>query len=271
MKAAQDRRMYALAGVEGILAILALVIAFLLRLPFPQAFDSLALYWWALPLSALVLWYSFWAAGLYRWVWYHLGMKEVIHLAWGINLSSLALAVLLLVITGFPLPKSILVLNWLIALVFLGGTRFTIRLRRELLQAKGPSPVGQKRQRALLVGAGEAAEAILREMGRRAPWDLEIIGCLDDDSHKVGHSIHGLPVLGTIQELPSLARRHEVKEAIIAIPSASGEAMRRIVSLCEEARLRFRTLPSLTELVEGKVGINRLREVNIEDLMGRQP
>ncbi|HEX9051315.1 MAG TPA: nucleoside-diphosphate sugar epimerase/dehydratase, partial [Anaeromyxobacter sp.] len=132
-------------------------------------------------------------------------------------------------------------------------------------------PVEQKKQRILILGAGDAGEMLLREIQQRHAARFEAVGLLDDDPQKRGAHIHGVRVLGNIDDLPRVTSAKDVDEIIIAIPSATGAQMRRVVDLCKSTGVRFRTIPGMDRVIDGRVTVSQLRNVAIEDLLGRDP
>jgi FlaA1/EpsC-like NDP-sugar epimerase len=125
-------------------------------------------------------------------------------------------------------------------------------------------------KRVILIGAGTAAHTILREILRPGSGYVAL-GCLDDDRSKLGIRIHGVPVLGTVDNLPSLVSSEPPDEVLIAVPSATGSQMSRFVSVCNEAKVKVRTVPALADIITGQVTVSQFREVNLEDLLGREP
>lgn len=125
-------------------------------------------------------------------------------------------------------------------------------------------------KRLALIGAGAAAQMILREL-RQPCANCIAVACVDDDPSKRGLKIQGVPVMGCIDELPGILSRHPVDEILIAVPSATAAQMRRFLAICEQTRTKFRTAPALRELISGEVSVKQLRQVNLEDLLGRQP
>jgi FlaA1/EpsC-like NDP-sugar epimerase len=124
--------------------------------------------------------------------------------------------------------------------------------------------------RFLIVGAGNAGEALLREIHRMPVTQYETIGFIDDDPAKRGISIHGIPVLGTVAQLPQICRDRNIEEIAIAIPSATRQQLRRVVQVCEGAQVRFRTVPSITDIASGRLRVSEIRDVDINDLLGRE-
>jgi FlaA1/EpsC-like NDP-sugar epimerase len=146
------------------------------------------------------------------------------------------------------------------------GLRMLIRLYHEEFR----SVEGQRRKRFLIVGAGNAGEALLREIHRMPVIQYDVIGFIDDDPVKQGISIHGIPVLGTVEELPRICRHHNIDEIAIAMPAATRQQHRRVVQVCQGAKIRFRTVPSITDIASGKLRVSQIRDVDINDLLGRE-
>jgi FlaA1/EpsC-like NDP-sugar epimerase len=163
----------------------------------------------------------------------------------------------------------VVAIEWLLAIIMVGGMRFSVRAFRTQI---GSAPSSTKDAiRVLILGAGDAGEMLLREIQQRHLARFDPVGLLDDDPGKRGAHIHGVRVHGTIGELPAIVASLEVAEVIIAIPSATGAQMRTIVDLCKTAGVRFRTIPGLDHLIDGRVTVSQLRNVAIEDLLGRDP
>jgi FlaA1/EpsC-like NDP-sugar epimerase len=160
--------------------------------------------------------------------------------------------------------------------VLAGGLRLAIRSyygRTERMSLKSLWGWGKKRpggHRCLILGAGNTGEQILREMLDNPDLGYEPVGFLDDNPHKKGRSIHGLPVLGQIQDVRRMVGRHQVDEVLIALPTAGPERMQEVVRLCEQAQVTFKTLPSMSELINGRVSVSAFREVDVHDLLGRR-
>ncbi len=268
----RDPRMYALLGTEaGIVA--AAVIGTLLVLGFAAgtAGSNLAQYWWLIPASVAVRIVCFWAFGLYSWVWYYLGVREVLQIGAAVTLGSVAVWAIAVAVTRFDFPETLLMVEWLTVVVGVGGERLFIRVYREHA-ARMESPArGDMKKRLLIVGAGDAALAITRELNRRPSLGYRLVGYADDDERKLGQRVHGVPVLGGMGSISELVSRHRLDEVIIAIPSASAELMRRIVAQCQEAAVKYRTLPALHQIIGGSVTFSRIRNVEVEDLLRREP
>jgi len=148
----------------------------------------------------------------------------------------------------------------------LSGLRMVIRLYNEEFR----TVEGGRLKRFLIVGAGNAGEALLREIHRMTVEQYEVIGFVDDDPAKRGIDIHGIPVLGTVEQLPEICRKRNIEEIAIAIPSATRKQLRHVVQVCEGTKIRFRTVPSITDIASGKYSVSQIRDVDINDLLGRE-
>ena len=150
--------------------------------------------------------------------------------------------------------------------LILGGLRMVIRLYYEEFR----TIEGGRLKRFLIVGAGNAGEALLREIHRMSVTQYEVIGFIDDDPRKQGINIHGIPVLGTVEELPQICTDRNIEEIAIAMPSATHQQLRRVIQVCEGTKIRFRTVPAITDIASGKFRVSQIRDVDINDLLGRK-
>ncbi len=246
----------------------ALFIAYLLRFEFRVPPAHLEVLRVALPFLLIFRVLGFYAEELFRGLWRYTGARDLFAIVRGTCLGTL----LIFAFGTFSLnvfPRSVIAIEWLMALVLVGGARFAVRA---IHARKHPFTVTvSRRQRVLVVGAGDGGELLLREVRSRHGSRWEPVGLLDDDPHKRGEHIHGVRVLGPISALPRVVDERSVDEVFIAIPSATGELMRRIVDHCKRAGVRFKTVPGLDQIVDGRVAVNQLRDVAIEDLLGRDP
>ena len=169
------------------------------------------------------------------------------------------------------LPYSVISMEFLFSLAGVLGVRMLRRLqyeegRREYLKAGGDS---EKSTKTILIGAGSAGNLVAKELNLRTDLGTDIVGFVDDDAHKTGKIIQGVRVLGTTAQIPDLARKLGIKEAVITIVNASSRQIHRITDLCGEAGLKTRIVPGLFELLDKRVTITKVREINIDDLLGR--
>ena len=161
--------------------------------------------------------------------------------------------------------EGLLVLDLFTTVVVVAGLRMLVRLYHEefFSETRGTA------RRFLIVGAGNAGEALLREMLRRKDVNYEVVGFIDDEPAKQGISIHGISVLGNVSQMPQICEKNSIDEIAIAIPSATHQELRRVVQICQGTQLRFSTVPSLTDIASGKLKVSQMRDVDINDLLGR--
>ena len=248
--------------------------AFSLRFDFRPPRTYVDLFWRTLPYLVALRLACFALFGLFHGWWRHVGMRDLVDLVKATTLSSVLLVVALFMtgdlagaLPGRGLPRSVLVLDWITALVLFGGVRFAVRAFRE----ERLLPWKQRRgKRTLIIGAGTAAERLLRETQREGEADLCPVAMVDDDPGKQGMRLHGIPVVGSTAQLRELVTKAGIQQLVIAIPSASRAEMRGIVQACLETGVDFKIVPSMRELLDGRARLGELRSVQIEDLLGRE-
>lgn len=162
--------------------------------------------------------------------------------------------------------EGVIMLDLFTTIMLMSAVRMIVRLYHEEFFAEKRGTA----RRFLIVGAGNAGEALLREMMRRKDAQYEVIGFVDDDPAKQGSEIHGIPVLGTVEQLPQICKKQDVDEIAIAIPSANRKQLRHVVQVCQGTKIRFSTVPSLTDIASGKLRVSQMRDVDINDLLGRE-
>ena len=215
----------------------------------------------------------FYFFGLYRRLWIYASTGELRLIVAAVTTASVLTAGVMatLIVTGnvHPgMPRSALGIDWLLSLVLIGGSRFALRI---LAEQSMTARANGKSKRALVVGAGDAGALVVRELQKSPQLNLTPVGFLDDDPAKQKHSIYGVKVIGMVADLPTAIDLHHVNEVIIAIPSAPGQLVRMVNDVCRLKGVVSRTIPGIYELLGGKVSVNRLREVDISDLLRREP
>jgi len=210
--------------------------------------------------------------GLYRRIWVYASTHELRLITAAVTTASVLTSgvILLLLSTGlvFPgMPRSALGIDWLLSLVLIGGSRFALRI----LSEQSAAPRNGKARRALVIGAGDAGALVVRELQKSAQLNLTPVGFLDDDRAKQHQEIYGVPVIGLVSDIAEVLDSQHVDEVIFAIPSAPGGVVRLINDACRLKGIPSRTMPGIYELIGGKVSVSRLREVDITDLLRREP
>lgn len=230
----------------------------------PDPYLDMALQW--VPVVMLVQIICFRYFGLYRGHWRFASMPDLVRVIQAVIVGSIStLAVIFLFSRLQDTPRSVFPVYAILLTAFLGGPRFLYRWikDRRLYIDSG--------KRVLIAGAGRAGDALARDLIRDPGHGLRPIGFVDDDRRKRGMDIHGIPLMGSCDQIPEIVDEHEIELVILALPSAGSRQIRRIVEYCEMAGVPFRILPRVSDLVAGRVSIDALREVSIEDLLGRDP
>jgi FlaA1/EpsC-like NDP-sugar epimerase len=208
---------------------------------------------------------SFWVAGCFRGVWRFASIPDLVRFVGAVAVGALATAVIYLAYTPIPdPPRAVLALYPIFLLLGLVGSRIVYRvvLERSALN-------GGEQSRALVIGAGQAGNLLIRDLMANGPyWP---VGILDDSETKLGTDLHGVRVVGTIADLPRLARDMDISAVLVAMPTAERSVLNPIVGDCAELGIQCRMLPSLAELADGRVMVSDLRPITVEDLLGREP
>ena len=219
----------------------------------------------ALPLIILCQAFSYIVFGLYRGIWRFASLPDLVCIGKSIFLGISILTLMVFLVTRMSgVPRTVIPLYAILLFTFLGGNRVVYRyLKDRRVEISGGT-------RVLVIGAGEAAGKLLRDMSRHRKTRYLPAGMVDDDPGKVGREIRGIRVLGSFDDIPGLVEKHDIDLIIIAIPSLSSARMRTVVELCERTRVPFKTLPKFEDLISGQVTVDVIREVSIEDLLGRE-
>ncbi len=253
---------------DTLLISLALCLAFLLRFDFTIPPQQLDLFWECLLVVMIVKPLVFVVTGFYNSLWRYASVQDAVEILKGVTLSSiLAVSAVFFLRQFTPIPRSIFVLDWFLLFTLMAASRMVWRIVRETYvvsrSCDGP--------RTLIVGAGEAGSLLLKEIRRQPHAAYSVCGFVDDDPEKKGMKLHGIPVLGSAKQLKALIIANEIEDVIIAMPSADGKTLRGIMDSCKNANVTFKTLPSIGELINGTLTISQIKNVEIEDLLGREP
>lgn len=257
-------RTWWIALLQITLIFAALIVAWLLRFDFSLPYRGLLFS--AAPLLIMIRLAAIQRFGLLHGWWRYTGMSDALDIVKAIAAGSLVF----LIVTRFVLgvtafPRTIYILEALLSIALLAGVRLFSRLLSESV-----SQVSGIRTKVMLIGAGSAAQIVIREL-KRLKNTYDAMGCVDDDESKLGVKLQGVPVLGTVDQLRSLLVENPVDQILIAVPSATSKQMQRFVRICEECGTPFKTVPALDDIIAGRGNIREFRDVRLEDLLGRDP
>jgi len=221
---------------------------------------------------------------LYKGMWRYTSINDLMNIIKASTIASLVLVVFFLYKNRFEMvSRSVFIIDWCLTIMLVIGLRVFIRLcfenftetfRMQDLVGKLVSIFAKKTQKGrqmLIIGAGDCGEKICRQFRENPSVQSHVVGFLDDDSAKIGRKIHGVPVLNTIDALEMIVMSMAIEHIIIALPSATSERMRHIVDLCKRVDVEFKIIPDMGELIDGRITINAIRNVEYRDLLGREP
>ncbi len=271
---ARTKNVYIILTGDILLLVLANILAYLIR------FEGLITEW---ALNAFVITIfpvivvkivSFYYFNLYRGMWRYTGIVDLGNIFFACSVSSGLIILSILFFFRFEgFSRGVFIIDYLLTFIFIGAFRLAIRvfmnrgfdfkglIFRDLSDMKN----------VLIIGAGDAGEKLAREITGNKRLKYRLVGFIDDDPRKKGLHIHGIPVLGTTESIKKTAFESSVDEAVIAIPSASGTDIKRILALCEEANLKTRTIPGLGELFGDAISVKKIRDISFNDILRREP
>jgi len=202
---------------------------------------------------------TFYFFGLYHRLWRYASIGELLAIIGAVTVSSVLLTIYNYA-AGIDLPKSIPILAWLLNILFIGTSRMFIRVCQYIRQQQKERPI-----RTLIIGAGDAGAMIAREIGQRYYEDKKLVGFIDDDKAKHNQMLFDAKVLGGRHDIGRIVQEQKVNEIIIAMPSAGGSVIREIIQICKKTGCTVKTVPGIYELIDGKVSVQLLRDVDVED------
>lgn len=258
--------------VDIMLIIMAHFLAYLVRFDWQIAW-WIPKIWGVLPFILITKIPIFYMFGLYRGMWRYTSTADLINITKAVCVSSGVIIMSVLYLNRFTgFSRSVFFMDGVFTFLFLCLHRGTIRYlfqNRELMSWFSPDDERPVKKRLLLIGAGAAAEKVIREIRDNVNVPYEVVGLVDDNYKKHGLKIHGIPVLGGVDSLEECIVRTRAEELLIAVASASAEQIQRIVELCRKSRTRFKVLPSMGEIIRGKLSVSSSRDISYKDLLGR--
>jgi FlaA1/EpsC-like NDP-sugar epimerase len=274
---------FIILGIDIVLIAASIYGAHLIRFEFSFPSGFAVLFYKILPVIIFIKITTFFFFDLYRGMWRYTSISDLFNIIKASVISSFLIIFLILFMTRFEgFSRSVFIIDWCLTVFFITGHRVAIRLYYEQLSGDGSwltalhkliglltkkQPEGKK---ILIVGAGDCGEKICREIINNLQLHQNIIGFIDDDPEKLGKKIHGIPVLGSVNDIKIVSQKTKADEALIAIPSASSKKIRKIIETCKGNGIISKIIPGYSELIDGKVTVNAIREVAYRDLLGRE-
>lgn len=217
-----------------------------------------------LPVVIVIQGIALYLFGVFRGVWRFTSLDDLVRIIKAVTIGTAILMALMFVTVRLgDVPRSVPFLYGLLLIAFLAGPRLVYRLLTEKQFVLGSG------KRVLVVGAGQAGEMLVRDLHRKAGGDYQAVAIVDDKARRQGRHVHGVPVVGKCEDVPVICANLDIDLILLAVPSASVSQMKQIVEYCEKSNVPFRTVPDLDALMSGQVSINDIREVSIEDILGR--
>ncbi|MFQ5686954.1 MAG: polysaccharide biosynthesis protein, partial [Candidatus Scalindua sp.] len=260
------KRKLALIFVDIFLVVLCYLAAFVLRFEFEEALGYVHFIKTSLPIIIVVTVPVFIRMGMYKAVWRYASIDSLITTIKAVTFSIIISVVLIFFLQTYRIPRSIFIIYWLLFLVGAGGIRFTPRIFRHYYALKS-----KEGRRVLIYGAGAAGQMIAKEMRYGPSFGYTPICFVDDDTAKIGKRLHDLPIYSGTTKLDEIIKENNIEDVLIGIPSTSGDKVRKIIEGCKASQVKFKTLPSLSDIVDGNVNVTQIREIEVEDLLRRPP
>lgn len=257
-------RILTLMFIDTLLINLAVILALLLRFEADIPGQYIDAYISLIPYITIITLVSLYLFKLYHRMWQYASMDELFGILKSVTTSILVLVILIYTIPLPTLPRSVYILAWLLMLILIGASRLGWRILRELL-IKESSLIAKN---TLIIGAGDAGEMVIRELLNNTSLNLKPMGIVDDSKSKQYLTLHGIPVLGNRNDIPRIVEKFAIEEIILAIPSAKGKTVREIVAICRQTPAKLRIFQGTDDLLDRR---HRLREIQLEDLLRREP
>jgi len=228
-----------------------------------QYFDNLL---WSFAAYTVADMLIFYLAGLYKSIWKYASIEELIQIALATFLATL-ISILISLVAGKKMPLSVFIISYLLLFILCGAFRFSYRIIKKLkYDFRGNNNAVR---RLMIVGAGQAGSMLIKELKKSHQNTYKPVVAIDDDPAKINSSLNGVPIKGNRDKICELAERYEIDEIVIAIPSASRKQLAEIIRICKKTGCKLKTLPGVYEIIDGKVSVKDIRDVNFEDLLGR--
>ncbi len=260
------KRKLILILTDVFLIILAYLGSFVLRFEFEGILEYVHFIETSLPIIIVITIPVFIRMGMYKAVWRYASVDCLVVSIKAITVSTLMSVVLIYFLQTYRMPRSIFIMYWFLFMAGAGGIRFSTRIYRHYY-----TPYNKDGRRVLIYGAGAAGQMVAKEMRGERSLGFTPVCFVDDDSAKAGMRLHGLPIYPGTMNLDEIINKNGIEDVLIAMPSTSGNKVRKIIDGCKVSEVKFKTIPSLSDIVDGKGSITQIREIEVEDLLKRVP
>ena len=251
--------------LDAVILILMPILALMIRFEGGLPDKELTALLGGLPIFVVISLAVFVAYGMYHRIWHYARVRDLVAIVGAVSLS-VAMMFVVDIFMGMHIPRSIYVLTWMLSIGGIGISRLAFKINWD----NWTGDTSAKKQ-VLIVGAGDAGAMMAREIEQNDDAVLKIAGFIDDDLKKQGSKLSGFNVLGTTEDIVDICQKRSIDEIIIAMPSVSGDVVRRIAESCRQTGCEVKIMPSLFEMTDGHVNVRTLRDINIEDLLRRDP
>ena len=264
------QRLILLTLIDIVIITLAVILAYFLRFDFKVNLKYFIFIPYVVVMHVVIILIFFNQFKLYKRVWQYASIGELISIIKGVTLSEgiffIFHAFLQKLYPDFIVPRSIYLISWTLIILGIGGSRFFWRIFRDKYLKIQPY-----HKKALIIGAGDAGALIAKELKHSPNTDLYPIAFIDDDLKKQSLEVLGIPIVGSRNDIPLVVEEYNIDEIIIAIPSAKKSEISEVINICKAAKTSIKILPRVSDIVNGKISLKMIRDVNVEDLLGREP
>ncbi|MFJ8246333.1 polysaccharide biosynthesis protein [Peribacillus asahii] len=258
------RRVPLLVVLDSIIVLFAIFIGYFILNPYMNVYTIPML--WVSSISLLISHHLFATIyRLYQKAWAYASVGELTAIVKAITFSITVTAIIQLIVTQ-DIYFRVLGITWMLHVILIGGSRFSWRVFRDQFIAPNPN-----KKRTLIVGAGSAGTMVAKQLLKNTDADLYPVAFVDDDSTKYKLDIYGIEVKGNSQDIPRIVEELNIENIVIAIPSLQKQEMKRIYEECAKTKAKTKIMPLIEDLVTGKISVNQMRDVQVEDLLGREP